>query len=241
MPKKHVIACRVLEAEVQAIIETEKLDAALHCFDMGWHDQPPRLRTLLQESIDRLDEAMEAEIGILVYGLCGLGLHGLTARSKPLVLPRAHDCFTLYLGSSQRYLQAMQDTPGIYWYAPGWQKAGRAPGQNHREKLRQQYRERFDEDQVEALLEMEEATLGQHDTIGYVDLDQPGDQAYADEAAAAASYFGWKLRRFPGHQGLLRRLLCGPWEEMDFLTVPPGHTIRATGDERIMVAELGVS
>jgi hypothetical protein len=38
-----------------------------------------------------------------VYGLCNLALTSLRARAVPVVVPRAHDCITLYLGSRQRY------------------------------------------------------------------------------------------------------------------------------------------
>lgn len=34
-----------------------------------------------------------------------------------LVIPRAHDCITLYLGSRQRYLEQFNARPGTYWYS----------------------------------------------------------------------------------------------------------------------------
>ena len=49
--------------------------------------------------------------------MCGTATVGLTARHAPLVLPRAHDCITLYLGSRQRYNEEFMRHPGTYWYS----------------------------------------------------------------------------------------------------------------------------
>ena len=59
------------------------------------------------------------------YGLCGMGLVGLTARPKPVVIPRAHDCITLFLGSRERYLEYFNAHPGVYFKTTGWIERGR--------------------------------------------------------------------------------------------------------------------
>ena len=57
---------------------------------------------------------------LLGYALCGRGTEGLRAGKTQLVLPRAHDCIGLLMGSRQRY-QAYFDThPGVYFRSPGW-------------------------------------------------------------------------------------------------------------------------
>jgi Protein of unknown function (DUF1638) len=50
------------------------------------------------------------------YGLCNNGLAGLAARDAPIVLPRAHDCIALFLGSH----------PGVYFKTSGWIERGEA-------------------------------------------------------------------------------------------------------------------
>ena len=74
-----------------------------------------KLRTILQEEIDALDADQNDEI-LLVYGMCGTPTVGLTTRHAPLVIPRAHDCITLYLASGQRYQEEFDRHPGTYWY-----------------------------------------------------------------------------------------------------------------------------
>ncbi len=38
-------------------------------------------------------------------------------KNIPLVIPRAHDCITLLLGSREAYSQQQNDHPGTYWYS----------------------------------------------------------------------------------------------------------------------------
>ncbi|MBK8050203.1 MAG: DUF1638 domain-containing protein [Anaerolineales bacterium] len=54
---------------------------------------------------------------ILAYGLCGASTAQLIARHTPIVMPRAHDCITLYLGSRDRYQAEFEKHPGTYWYS----------------------------------------------------------------------------------------------------------------------------
>ena len=71
----------------------------------GLHDRGARaMRTGLQIAIDEAEaEAGKYDAIALGYGLCGNGLAGLEARSVPLVLPRAHDCITLLMGSRTEF------------------------------------------------------------------------------------------------------------------------------------------
>jgi len=72
----------------------------------GLHDRGARvMRAGLQAAIDEAEaDAEKYDALALGYGLCGNGLAGLEARSVPLVLPRAHDCITLLMGSRiERY------------------------------------------------------------------------------------------------------------------------------------------
>ena len=59
----------------------------------------------LQDAVIRSDKAGYEAI-LFGYALCGNGLLGLTAFTVPLVIPRAHDCITLLLGSRQQSAQS---------------------------------------------------------------------------------------------------------------------------------------
>jgi hypothetical protein len=49
---------------------------------------------------------------------------GLTARTIPLVFPRAHVCITLFFGNKERYLEYFYANPGVYFKTTGWIERG---------------------------------------------------------------------------------------------------------------------
>ena len=61
--------------------------------------------------------------------MCNNGIVGLTGRDKRLVVPRAHDCITLFLGSRERYLDYFQNNAGVFFETTGWIERGEANGE----------------------------------------------------------------------------------------------------------------
>src|SRR5437762_12941192 len=92
------ITCEVFARAVylNAALSYNIIDVEL--VDKGLHDVARTLREELQCRVDATPEERYQAI-VLVYGLCNRALEGVQARTIPLVLPRAHDCITLYLGS----------------------------------------------------------------------------------------------------------------------------------------------
>ena len=77
------------------------------------------MRERLQAAIDATDPGKHDAVA-LAYGLCNNGLVGLVARQLPVVIPRAHDCITLFIGDRQRYEEYFHANPGTYYYTSGW-------------------------------------------------------------------------------------------------------------------------
>ena len=107
-----LISCEIFYREMCAavarsihLIDITFLPKGLH--DIGQEQMLPRL----QEAVDAVDASRYNAI-LLGYGLCNLGIVGLTARSIPLVIPRAHDCITLFFGSRRRYQEYFDAHPG---------------------------------------------------------------------------------------------------------------------------------
>jgi hypothetical protein len=73
-----------------------------------------------------------ADAILVGYGLCGNIIKGLKAQHTPLVLPRAHDCITFFLGSKDRYQRMSETRVGTYYYTSGWLECLR----RHRERGR---------------------------------------------------------------------------------------------------------
>jgi hypothetical protein len=235
-PATALIACRVLEAEIAALTEGAAHIVRREFLEIGLHDQPTSLRSLLSGAIGRAEDDPAVQQVALVYGLCGLALVDLSPRRCPIVVARAHDCITLFLGSKERYAERMREEPGTYWYSPGWNKAKRVPGPEREAKLRAEYTAKFGAEDAEALMEMERSAFALHTTAGYTDLGLPGDDENRRYAEQCAKSLGWRFQDHAGDASLLRDLLHGPWDSKRFLVVRPGERIAHTADAGIMKA-----
>lgn len=231
-----VVACRVLEDEVRRFSAGLPHLVSCEFLEMGLHDRPTTLRELLQGAIDRIEADARIDTIVLVYGVCGMATVGLTARRCRLVLPRAHDCITLFLGSKDRFAALTKADPGRYWYSPGWNRERRVPGPEREAQMRAEYTQKFDAEQAEELLAAERETFAQHASANYVDLGLPGNEADRAYAEKCAQWLGWPCQTHAGDATLLKDLLAGRWDADRFLVVPPRHAIKFNSDDSIVGA-----
>src|ERR1017187_9665354 len=106
------IFCQVLTREMNSAISRSPHSVEPEMLSMGLHDLGASMRRYLQERIDAADEE-EYDGIILGYALCGRGTEGLRAGKTQLVLPRAHDCIGLLMGSRHVYQHYFDTHPGV--------------------------------------------------------------------------------------------------------------------------------
>lgn len=235
-PRIGLIACKVFEEEIALhggkaphIVETRLLE-------IGLHDHPDNLRKSLQTEIDAMDARNDLDAIVLAYALCGRGTAGLCAGHHKLVIPRGHDCITLFMGSKEKFACQQAACPDSYYYTPGWMKANRTPGPARLESLRKELSEKFDPDDVEFLLESEKSNWAQHGRAVYLDLGTTNADPKAAEAKISADSLGWKFERISGDPSLLGDLLAGNWDQERFQILQPGETLDHSPDENIFRA-----
>ena len=96
-----IIACEVLCREICLLAAGSPNQVDVEFLPKGLHDmRSVRMLERLQQTLDAVDGTRYDAVAF-GYALCGNGLAGLAARSIPVVLPRAHDCITLFLGSAR--------------------------------------------------------------------------------------------------------------------------------------------
>ncbi len=229
-----VISCHVLWRELCYYASLSRNVFEFHYLPQGLHNTPDLLRSELQNAIDHTPETCEAVI--VGYGLCSNGLVGIEARDKPLVVPRAHDCITFLLGSKERYREYFDAHPGTYWYSPGWIDTHTQPGQKRYEDTYHQYVETYGEENAEYLMQMEQAWMSNYSNAAYVDLNVGETEAYRQYTRECADWLKWHHDILEGDPSLVKRLVEGDWNEVDFLVVRPGERIVAAHDERNIIA-----
>ena len=119
----RIVGCEVLARPLYLAAARSPHIVDLTLLKQGLHDRPGGLRDRLQAEIEATGPTEHDAIG-LAYGLCGGATSGLVASTTPVVLPRAHDCITLFLGSRERYASEFIDHPGTYWYAQDFMERG---------------------------------------------------------------------------------------------------------------------
>lgn len=233
-----MITCASLEDEVRHFAKLCPRVVHVEIMEQGLHQEPGTLRIRLQDAILQVEATTTADVIALGYGLCARGIEGVRAGRCRLVLPRAHDCITLLLGSRERHSAYLSQHPGTYWYSPGWNRHLVPPGKERYESLYREYCDVYGEDNAEYLMETEQRWYHTYDTATFVDLGVGVTQADLDYTRACADWLRWSFDRVQGDPALLRALLCGPWDKDRFLVLEPGDSARVTGDARVMESSL---
>jgi hypothetical protein len=208
-------------------------------FKLGLHNRPNDLRDRLQERIDATP-ADEYDAIVLGYGICGKATVGLVSQSLPMIIPRAHDCITLYLGDRMRYKDQFEQQPGTYWYTVDYlerHKAGEALGATAASTdLAEEYEkfvEKFGKDNADYLMEVMGAWQAHYERAAYIDMGVGDNDAAIARAQEMAQRRNWRFERLTGDLVLIRKLILGEWDE-NFLQVEPGHSIGMSFDDSIV-------
>jgi hypothetical protein len=240
----HYVAltCSALARSVYAEAAQAKPVVSVRLYDQGLHNVPKNLRSRLQAEIDAVEQG-SCEAILLAYGTCGLATVGLKARHMPLVLPRAHDCITLYLGSRERYQAEFDAHPGTYWYSqdylernPNSSVALGAASIEVSEALYQEYVAKYGQENADYLMEAMGEWGKHYDRAVYIDTGSTQGTAYEQIAREQAERRGWQFEQRQGDRRLLTMLLNGEWSEDEFLVVPPNHKIMQAVDGSLVQA-----
>lgn len=237
-PRQRValITCDVLRDEFAALTATRPHVVHVELMQQGLHNTPQILQQTLRDTVRALEQKINCAAIVLGYGLCSRGIENVSTQRALLVVPRAHDCITLLLGSKERYARYVAEHPGCYWYSPGWNRCHTPPGPERYEKLREQYAQKYDPDDVDFLMENEQHWFKAYNRATYVDIGigaTPQDIAYTQRCA---QWLGWDFDRQQGDPALLCELLDGPWHAERFLVLQPGQTATMTADESVIRA-----
>lgn len=238
----QLISCEVLLREMCDAVARSPHQVDVAFLSKGLHDLGGKaMRRGIQERIDAVKRADHDAI-LLGYALCGNGLHGLVARDIPLVIPRAHDCIALLMGSRARYAEFFEQNPGTYYRSTGWLERGKslhqlAMGADVAGTTLDELIETYGDDNGRYLYEEFTRYRAHYRQLVYIETGLEPDGRFEDEARREAGEKGWEFAKMRGSLSLFRMLVNGDWPESDFLVVPPGHRIAASYDDGIVRAE----
>lgn len=238
-----LISCRVFHREMRAAIGRASNEIDVSFLPQGLHDIGcAGMFERVNAALQKVDESRYDAI-VFGYGLCGNGLAGLTARSIPIVLPRAHDCITLFMGNKERYRRIFDANPGVYYKTSGWIENRKdisqlsTPRRNGLDMTREDYIEKYGESNGAYLFEILGNSAPNYSQYTYIEMGVEPDDRFERQTRDDAAERGWRFEKMNGDMSLIERLLNGQWEEEEFLIVPPGWRVMPSHDEGVVCAE----
>ena len=245
-----IIACEIAFRELCYAAARSSNLVDFEFLTQGYHDIPGTGRTEIQKRIDAVPAGKYDAI-VLGYGLCSNILIGLTSPHTRLVIPRAHDCITFFLGSKQRYKEFFDAHPGTYYYTSGWLECMKRRGStgpiwggaqlpaSANESLNgtyQQWVDKYGEDQAKYLLEEMSRWSNSYSHGTLINFDFVKHLKLREEVQRICAERGWEYAETEGDFRLFEKMLEGNWPEADFLVVPPGQKVVATNDDKVIGA-----
>jgi len=232
-----VISCDVMFREICHLAAHSPNQVDVEFLPKGLHDlKSAEMRERLQQRVDAT-AGSGYEAVAMAYALCGNGLAGLRAPSIPVVVPRAHDCIALFLGSRHRYQQYFDAHAGVYFKTSGWIERGGSTNQltGHGVAMAGLVA-KYGEENAQYLYEELNRYRKTYSRFTYIEMGIEPDARFENQTRSEAAERGWEFEKIDGDISLLRRLVDGEWSDSEFLLVPPGQRIAATYDERIIEA-----
>ena len=241
--KLKLISCEIFFREMEFLLEQTPHEIDVEFLQKGLHDIPTD--EMLKRLQAQVDEASKQNYDALLlgYGLCNNGLDGLKARTIQLVLPRGHDCITMFLGSRARYRKYFDENPGTYFKTTGWierdfiadeLKDLTIPSQLGMDLSYEQLVNKYGEDNADFLWEELCNTEKNYSQLTFIEMGVEPDDSFEKTAEEEANSKGWKFEKVAGSLELLHNLLNGKWDPQDFLVVPPGAKIIPAHSENIV-------
>lgn len=239
-----LIACEVFTRELCACIARSPNTIDLEFLPKGLHDYGgDRMRQPIQALIDRADGEGYAAI-LLGYGMCNSGLAGIEARAIPLVIPRAHDCITVFFGGLARYESYFHANPGTYFKTTGWiERSNPTADQTqismeralHAKLAYAELVEKYGEDNARYLVD-QLGGLNHYRKVAFLEMGVEPDGSFEATAQREARERDWEYEKVAGDLSLLQRLVDGQWADNEFLLLQTGRKIVTTYDGRVIAA-----
>lgn len=207
----------------------------------GAHEQSDYLRRLIQSKIDAVEQEGGYDAILLGFGLCGNSTAGIKARSIPVVIPRAHDCCTIFLGSKEKFVEYFKDNLSAEWSSAGYMERGdsyiRETDTGKLLGLDKSYEdlvEQYGEENAQYLWETLHPDFHGNELI-FIQIPETAHLGYLEKLKTLADEQGKGVRVLDGDMRLIRGLINGDWNEKEYLVVPPGKEINPVYDQEKII------
>lgn len=232
-----LIACNVFQREACYCLARSPHIFDIEFTELGDHIHSDRLRDNLQARIDAASKARPYDAILLLFGICGNATVGLQARRTRLVIPRAHDCCTILLGSRAKFTEHFGTAPSTPFSSAGYLERGNyflrtSDGDNTGVQIGDAYKalvEKYGEEDAKYIWAEMNPDHGDSKAV-FIDLPQTSHLGYAAQFQAKAAAAGKQAVQLEGNIRLIENLMQGEWDPKEYLIVPPAAVIEGVYD-----------
>jgi len=245
------IGCEIVYREACHLAAASPHRVDLEFLRKGLHDLPSvDMAAKVQSAIDAASAEGRYDAILLGYARCNDGVAGVTARDVPLVIPKAHDCITLFFGSRRRYMDYFEKHPGTYYVTTGWaernsfaegeydQPAYGKQGVMSKLGLTQSHEQlvaKYGKENADFIAQTVGDWKRNYSNMLYIEMGICDERPFVAEARRVADERNWSFEIAEGDLGLLEKLFAGRWDD-DFVIVKPGEKIAPRNDENVLGA-----
>ncbi|MGM0651805.1 MAG: DUF1638 domain-containing protein [Bacillota bacterium] len=210
--KTTIVACKTLEDEINQALSKTSIDYPVKWIESGLHNYPEKLNEAIQNTID---EITDSEYILLIFGLCGNSLLGLTSPKASLVLPRVDDCISLFLGGNDKR-KMIEEKSAAYYLTKGWLRYENNIWQEYIRSV-----EKYGKERTKDIF----ATMLKHYThLVVIDTGAYNTDLFLKEAEEIAAELNLELKLIPADLNIIKDALKQNWHE-EFILVEPGKSI----------------
>ncbi len=197
------------------LLRFESNGIAFVFLEQSLHRTPKKMAPIIQAEVDKA-EPQDWDYIVLGYGLCSNGIVEVKAKRQPIVIPRVHDCISLFLGSHERYMEEQAKEPGTYYLTKGWIEERKSPLGTYHE-----YCERYGKETAQWVIREE---LKNYTRIALVEGGVELTDAHREHARENAIFLNLRYEEIKGSLEFFEKMLRGAWNE-GFLIIQPGEEV----------------
>lgn len=242
-----LITSKILCREVSKIVAECDNFIDVSYIRENYHNDPKKLHDVIQREIDLIENDRDCyssdnscgdfDAILLGFGLCANSVVNIISKKYTMIMPRAHDCMTLLLGSTAKYREIFDECSGnVCWYTTGKMENSLLPCKATELEKYKRNLEKYGAANASYLAGKEKMSLLNYKQAAFVDTGFKSAEC-EKLAQSGAEYYGWEYKKYMGDISLLEDFLNGNWDKERFLTIPPTYHATQSFDELVIKAE----
>jgi hypothetical protein len=240
-----LIACEILFREINFVVSCSPHEIDVEFLPKGLHDLgKDGMFGNLFDALSKV-EIENYDAVLLGYGLCNGGVVGLKAEKIPIVIPRAHDCITLFMGDRRKYADYFFSNEGVYFQTTGWIERGGELTQKSPDSIATKLGINLTKNELIKKYGIEKAEylykklsgLKHYQKITFIETGVEPDKSFENFTISDAKKKNLKYEKIQGDLSLLKKLVNADWNDNEFLIIKPDQKIYFSYDDNIIKCE----